>query len=273
MRATLTDWEDGSRRLLRGTVAGAPFLGATTAVAQDAASDALTQANNPLANSTAVNIQNYYIGELTDIDRAANTTYLRFAKPLSGFGGTWLTRTSLPISRVPVGPDDEEFGIGDLSAFATYLIDTRNPAISFGFGPQIVLPTASDDALGAGKWQLGLANVLFNASSKVFQWGYLLTWQASVAGDDDRADVNLGAFQPFGILQLGDGWYARSTGIWTYDFETDNRAIPLGMGVGRVIPTERIVYNAFVEPQYSIETRGPGQPQWQIFAGLNLQFR
>ena len=134
-------------------------------------------------------------------------------------------------------------------------------------------PTASDDALGAGKWQLGLANVLFNASNKVFQWGYLLTWQASVAGDDDRADVSLGAFQPFGILQLGDGWYARSTGIWTYDFETDNRAIPLGMGIGRVIPTERIVYNAFIEPQYSVETRGPGQPRWQIFAGLNLQFR
>ena len=39
-----------------------------------------------------------------------------------------------------------------------------------------------------------------------------------------------------------------------------------------MIPTERIVYNAFIEPQYSIDTKGPGQPEWQIFAGFNMQF-
>ena len=28
----------------------------------------------------------------------------------------------------------------------------------------------------------------------------------------------------------------------------------------------------FIEPQGSIADRGDGQPRWQIFAGLNLQF-
>lgn len=260
-------------RRLAGALAGSLLLSATAAAAQDGGDDALAQANNPLANSTALNFQNSYIGSITDSDRDANTTYLRFAKPFKLGNSTWLSRTTLPVSNVPVGPTDDEFGIGDLNAFAAYLFDTGKPGISFGIGPQVVLPTASDDALGAGKWQLGLANVLFDASSKVFQWGYLLTWQASVAGDDDRADVSFGAFQPFAILQLGDGWYARSTGIWTYDFETDNYAIPIGMGIGKVIPAEKIIYNAFVEPQYSIDTRGAGQPEWQVFAGLNLQFK
>ncbi len=147
-----------------------------------------------------------------------------------------------------------------------------NPAISFGIGPQITAPTAIEDELGSGKWSAGFANVLFNASDPKFQWGYLLTWQASFAGDDDRADVNAGAFQPFLFYQLGDGWYLRSSGVWTYDFETDNYAIPIGLGVGKVIKLESTVVNMSVEPQYSVVHEGPGQPEWGIFAGVNFQF-
>lgn len=47
------------------------------------------------------------------------------------------------------------------------------------------------------KWSAGFANVLFDGRSRRFQYGYLLTWQASFVGSDDRADVTLGALQPF----------------------------------------------------------------------------
>jgi len=94
------------------------------------------------------------------------------------------------------------------------LIDTGNPAVSFGFGPQITAPTASKDELGSGKWSAGFANVLFNASSPRFQYGYLLTWQESFAGDNDREFVNILAFQPFAFYQLGGGTYLRAAPIW-----------------------------------------------------------
>lgn len=259
-----------SLRHVAGLLASA-FLAsgfAATAMAQDTAADA----NNPLARMQALNLQNYYVGNLTEVDRSANAFFLRYARPVSLGQTDWLMRATLPVTSNPTFPDGRETGLGDFSVFATMLIDTGNPAVSFGLGPMLVAPTANDEALGQGKWQLGLANVLFNGTSKRVQWGYLLTWQTDVAGDDDRADVSLGVFQPFGMLQLGQGWYARSTGAWTYDFETDNYAIPLGMGIGRVIPTESIVYNAYVEPQYSVATHGPGQPEWQVLFGLNLQF-
>lgn len=54
--------------------------------------------------------------------------------------------------------------------------------------------------------------------------------------------------------------------------ESDDYTIPLGLGLGKVFPTEKIVYNAYVEPQYSVVDRGDSFPQWQIFAGFNLQF-
>ena len=92
----------------------------------------------------------------------------------------------------------------------------------------------------------------------------------SFAGEEDRADVSLGAFQPFGIYQLSEGRYLRSTGIWVRDFETDNYSVPIGLGFGRVIPSGKTVYNFFVEPQWSVADKGPG---WPVFIGFNIQFK
>ncbi|MGK7246237.1 hypothetical protein ACSPAH_13760 [Buttiauxella agrestis] len=163
-------------------------------------------------------------------------------------------------------------GLGDLNLFTAYLIDTGNPAISFGIGPQLTAPTATENALGTQKWSGGLVNVLFNASSPVFQYGYLASWQHSFAGEGDRADVNIGAFQPFAFYQLGGGTYLRAAPIWNYNFQNDSYGVPLGVGIGQVIKQKKTVYNFFVEPQFSAADHGPGQPQWQVFAGLNLQF-
>ena len=239
--------------------------------AQQSESDAAAQANNPLANSTSVNIQNYYIGKFTGVDRDANQLLFRAATPFRFMDSQWIARMTLPINTFPDGLGDTT-GIGDFDAFAAYLFETQDPAISFGIGPQITIPTATDDVLGSDKWTAGFANVLFNAKSKVVQYGYLLTWRASFAGSDSAPDVNLGAFQPFVFYQLGNGWYARNTGVMVYDFESDDYTVPLGLGIGKVIPTDSIVYNIFVEPQYSLFDSGNSFPQWQVFAGFNTQF-
>ncbi len=241
------------------------------AMAQDA--PAAAQANNPLANMTAFNVQDYYIGELTDSEDSANQAWLRYATPVSLGETDWILRASLPINSFPTPPDgDTETGVGDFNVFAAYLIDTGNPAVSFGIGPQLTTPTAGKDELGSEKWSAGFANVLFNASSPKFQYGYLLTWQKSFAGKDDRQDVNVGAFQPFAFYQLGGGTYLRSAPIWVYDLEDDDYSVPLGLGVGQVTKRGSTVFNLFVEPQFSVADKGAGQPDWQVFVGFNMQF-
>ena len=251
------------------TAAGiALSLEAGVLYAEEAQGANAAQANNPLANMTAFNIQDYYMGDLSGTDDTINQGWLRFAKPFSVAKTNWLMRASLPFYTSPT-PDS---GIGDLNVFAAYLIDTGNPALSFGIGPQLTAPTAGKDSLGSGKWSAGFANVLFNASSNVFQYGYLLTWQASFAGDSDRSAVNMGAFQPFAFVQLGHGTYLRAAPIWNYDFENDDYNIPLGVGVGQVMKKGKTVYNLFVEPQFSVAHEGTGQPLWQVFTGFNMQF-
>jgi hypothetical protein len=244
---------------------------AFVAVADDA--QAIAQANNPLANMKAFNIHNYFMSDLTGSDYTADIAYLRYAQPVDIGSTEWLLRATLPVKSMPVRSNGgAKNGLGDFNVFAAYLMDVGNPAVSFGIGPMLDLPTATDKRLGTKKYSAGLANVLFNASSRVFQYGYLLTYSHSFAGDSERDTVNLGAFQPFAMLQLGGGTYLRSVGIWYKDFEHDIYSIPVGLGAGQVLKQGNTVFNVFIEPQYSVADKGDGIAKWQIFTGLNMQF-
>ena len=249
------------------------FTLAANIQAEDVDTKVAVQANNPLANMRALNFHNYYIGDLTGSDYSANQAMLRYAQPLSLGNTQWLLRATLPVKSFPVKTNGAtQHGLGDFNIFAAYLIDVGKPSVSFGVGPMLDLPTATDEKLGTKKYSAGVANVLFNATSKRFQYGYLLTYSHSFAGDSNSDTVNLGAFQPVMMLQLGKGTYLRSTGIWSKDFEHNTYTIPLGLGIGQVLKHGKTAFNVFIEPQYSVADKGEGISKWQIFTALNLQF-
>jgi hypothetical protein len=217
--------------------------------AEDDSGDALAQANNPLASFTTVAMQNYYVPELTGSpDATSDTFWLRYAKPV----GNWIVRGSLPLLHVPISPTATESGLGDLNAFAARLIDIGRPGATFGIGPQVTLDTATEDATGTGKTQAGFAAVYFDASSPSFQWGGLLTWQKDIAGSGSRPDTDLLVLQPFYFVQLGNGYYFRGAPAWISNREADAYNIPVGAGIGRVMPTENAIFNLYIEPQYTV---------------------
>ncbi|WP_434036761.1 hypothetical protein [Formosa sp. 4Alg 33] len=238
------------------------------------ASASAAQANNPLANMTAVSFQDYYMPKLAEAPDAAfmNTMWVRFAKPVAK--GKMLLRASMPFSSLGMpnvnGVVNTTSGTGDFNAFLSYNF-VSNATTTMGIGPSITAPTASDDLLGTGKWQGGFAFVGFVAKSPVFQFGGLITWQASFAGDSDRADTSLGAIQPFYFWQLGKGTYLRGAPIWVLDFEKDAYSIPIALGIGKVIKLGPTVFNLYIEPQYSMYVKGT-QPVFQVLTGINLQF-
>jgi hypothetical protein len=247
------------------------FWFSVAAIAQDSgSSDDAAQANNPLANFKAFNVQNYFVPTLSGgVEGSANTFWFRYAQPV----GRLLLRASLPLNRFPTGSNQHESGLGDFGVFAAYLIDTGNPSRSFGIGPQLSAPTATEDALGSGKWQAGLATVYFDASSPTIQWGGLVTWQTDFAGDSARDDTNFLAVQPFTFVQLGNGLYMRGAPIWAFNLESGNYHVPIGLGIGKVVSAGNVVYNFFIEPQFTILDRGPGQPEIQFYMALNMQFK
>ena len=244
------------------------FLGtAANASAQEAPSaDEQAQANNPLASAYALNFQNFYSPALFELpDESANTFWVRTAIPV----GRTLTRASIALPSRPSSPGAKS-GLGDFNIFTAYLF-VSNPTTSIGLGPLLVAPTASDDALGQGKWQAGAAAVAFKATP-IVQFGGLVTWQGSFAGDEARESTSILALQPFAMWQLGGGTYLRSTAIWVFDLKQDTYAVPFGIGIGKVLKSGNVVYNMFLEPQFTVLHEGTGQPKLQLFAGLHLQF-
>jgi len=251
-----------------GLVSCALMLAAVPAMAQLAEEEAkaLANANNPLANMVAFNIQNYYYASLYGTDDTANTAWLRYAQPF----GRWLMRASLPIGTAPAGDgQDPVSGIGDFNVFFAYLLSDPSSPKQYGVGPLLAAPTASEAALGADAWQAGAAAVYFDASSRIVQWGGLVTYQTDFTGDDD---TSLGVLQPFLMIQIGKGTYLRSAALWVFDLEKSTYNVPIGFGIGKVVKSGNTVFNMFIEPQFTILHDGIGQPELQIFAGLNLQF-
>jgi hypothetical protein len=201
-----------------------------------------------------------------------NTAWLRFAKPF--VNGKFLMRVSLPISTFgtpdSTGMVNSVSGLGDANAFVSYSFISK-PTASVGIGPLVVAPTATQEELGAGKWQLGVAFVAFIVQSPVFQLGGLVTWQASVAGDKDRPNTNVSAVQPFYFWQLGKGTYLRGAPIWVFNFQNKTYSVPIGLGIGKVVKVGKTMCNMFIEPQYTMLHNGT-QPQFQVYIGINLQF-
>lgn len=226
------------------------------------------QANNPLAATSALNFQNFYAPALYGVpDMSINTMWIRTAFP----AGRTLTRASLPLATRPYSGSEYKSGLGDFNVFTAYMF-LSNSKTNLGVGPLLVAPTATEDVLGQDKWQLGAAAIVFMVASPALQVGGLLTWQTSIAGNEDRPETSIMAMQPFAVWQLGGGKYLRSTATWTFDLRSGHYAMPIGMGIGQVARSGKIIYNLFLEPQFTFLQNGTGQPEYQIFLGLHLQF-
>ena len=160
-------------------------------------------------------------------------------------------------------------GLGNVNAFLAYLISDPSSPIQFGVGPLIRLSDGDRRCpwlghLGGGSGGRVLQREI--AQGAVRRIGDL---SDLVSGDDDVSQM---ALQPFYMFQLGKGTYLRGAPVWVFNLENDTYSVPFGLGIGQVIKNDKTVYNIFIEPQWTILHDGVGQPEFTIFAGLNIQF-
>lgn len=225
-----------------------------------------TTANNPLSIVPAIQVQNYYQPVLKGApDAGVNQPYLRAILPFDGLGGRNLLRISLPTGTASWNGESTDAGIGDLTVFSVRVFKISSNA-GLGVGPLLVAPTATSSTLGLKQWQVG-AQGTFSAH---YPWGLLaglLSYQQSINGE-----ANALTFQPFIFRNIGGGFYLRSSGIATLDTMNGNGVLPIGLGIGKVSRlSDHRLLNIYLEPQYSLAA-GDYQPEFQVFAGFNLQF-
>ena len=125
--------------------------------------------------------------------------------------------------------------MGDVQVFD--LISIKESWGRWGFGPALVFPTASDEALGQGKWQAGPAVALIYTRVKNLTAGAVWQNPISFAGSPDRPDVNNLIITPTLTYNLEDGWFAGLSDFdWSFDWENGGAAtVLLGAQVGKLV--------------------------------------
>lgn len=92
------------------------------------------------------------------------------------------------------------------------------------------------------------------------------------AGDSEWENTKALAVQPFAFWQLGGGTYLRTAPIWAFNLKSGDYNVPFGFGIGQVMRLGKTVFNIFIEPQFTILHEGVGQPAFQLYTALNMQF-
>jgi hypothetical protein len=135
----------------------------------------MNDANNPLTPTITANLQDQWAPQLYDSDNSTNALLLRGVLPYLFGGVPQILRATLPIATAPSrSGSGNTTGLGDLNLFDLALF--KDEGLVLGIGPQLTLPTASDQTLGTGKWRAGLAAVAIAPQA----WGLLGglgTWQ------------------------------------------------------------------------------------------------
>jgi hypothetical protein len=229
----------------------------------------MAKANNPLADMNALNFQNSWISAIRGLPNDyINTMNVR---PVT-VAGRQIIRATIPLTTAPLGGGPYASGLGDISVFDAIKLTGEGSKTDIAVGPLLVFPSATDSALGQGKWQAGGAVVAIHPLSGGSLLGALVTYQTDFAGNKDRPGTSVLASQPLMTLSMGGGYYVRSTATWIFDLENDRALIPLGIGIGRVFKGLGGIVNAFIEPQFTVYSKGDGQAAFQLFMGLNMQW-
>lgn len=194
--------------------------------------------SNPVASLISVPFQLNYdsnIGPTDDGER-----YLLNIQPVIPvtLNDDWnlISRVILPV----VLQDDIFPGAGSQSGFGDVLLSLffspKQPTQSgwiWGAGPAILLPTATDDLLGAEKWGLGPTAVVLKQTGP-WTYGALANHIRSVAGNDDRQDINATFTQPFLSYTTKDAKTFALNTESTYDWKSEQLAVPINFTVTTV---------------------------------------
>lgn len=194
---------------------------------------------NPIASLISVPFQFNYDSDIGPNDKGDR--YLLNIQPVIpvSMNDDWniISRTILPI----VSQDDiypgagSQSGLGDIvqSVFFSPKQPTQSGWI-WGAGPVFLLPTASDDLLGADKWGLGPTAVVLNQNGP-WTYGALANHIWSVAGDSDRHDISTTFLQPFLSYTTKSATTFTVNTESTYDWKSKQWAVPLNAVVTQVL--------------------------------------
>jgi hypothetical protein len=260
----------------REVTISAPVADAAGSASQPSAEEIaakLANPNSPMATLTFRLQYRQFAGDLPGASSQDGSTIAfqpSFPFTLDN-GDVFFFRPNIPIqlsSPIPTGVPGEfadESGLGDIGFDLAYGRTTKSGMIYAG-GVAALLPTASEDALGADRYALG-PEFLVGKLSKKYVLGIFPSHVWDVGGSGD-ADINLTTITAFATYLPGGGWNVGSSPIMTYDHTADQWNIPLNVSVGKTVIWNERPWKLSVEFNYFVEKSDSFGQEW--FIGFNI---
>ena len=249
---------------------------ATTAFAQDDAEALAKKLANPVASLISLPLQlNYDENIGPDEDGSILKLNIQPVLPFS-LNDDWnlISRTILPVidqEDVPAAGMGES-GIGDI--VQSLFFSPKEPTAGgwiWAVGPVILLPTASEDVLGAEQWGVGPTALALKQEGP-WTYGALVNHIESVEGKDDRADVSATFLQPFVSYVTKTKTTFTANLESTYDWESEEWSVPVNFNVSQMLKLGSQIFQIGIGTRYWADTLDGGPDGWGARAQLTFLF-
>ena len=246
--------------------------------AQDTPAELRDIARNPFADVLKIPFQEDISFDAGPFNRTESSLQIQPVFPIQ-ITDEWLLIPRIVASALVYQPDPTQpgggaTGLGDTVA-TFFFTPVHVGKLIWGAGPALLLPSATNSALGQGKWGLG-PSVAVLTEPKWGSAGVLIQNLWSIGGNSQRAAVNQLELDLSFSYNLPHGWYLTSAPTITADWTqvTDERwLVPVGGGAGRSFNLGKQALDSNIALYWNaVRTANQLSPKWQISWQFTLLF-